>query len=83
MEQKIIKIGNSLGVIIPQKILNKTGLKPGSPVIIEEGKIEGTLIVREKGSSEYSTTSLTPEFQEAVQRVHKKYGEALKELADK
>lgn len=36
MEQTIINIGNSNGVIIPQKILKSAGIKSGDKVIVEE-----------------------------------------------
>lgn len=36
MEQTIITIGNSAGIIIPRKILNSAGVKPGDKVIVEE-----------------------------------------------
>ncbi len=36
MEQTVIKIGNSQGIIIPQKVLASAGIKPGDKVIVEE-----------------------------------------------
>ncbi len=36
MEQTVINIGNSAGIIIPQKILNSAGIKLGDKVIVEE-----------------------------------------------
>lgn len=36
MEQTVINIGNSAGIIIPQKILNTSGIKLGDKVIVEE-----------------------------------------------
>lgn len=36
MEQTVIHIGNSAGIIIPQKILKSAGIKPGDKVLIEE-----------------------------------------------
>lgn len=44
MEQTIITIGNSAGIIIPQKILKSAGIMPGDEVLVEEkaGKISLT-----------------------------------------
>lgn len=36
MEQTVINIGNSAGVIIPQKILKSAGIKLGDKVFVEE-----------------------------------------------
>lgn len=36
MEQTVINIGNSAGIIIPQKILKSAGIKPGDKVMVEE-----------------------------------------------
>lgn len=36
MEQTIITIGNSQGIIIPQKVLGASGIKVGDKVIVEE-----------------------------------------------
>ena len=36
MEQTVINIGNSAGIIIPQKILKASGIKPGDKVIVEK-----------------------------------------------
>ena len=36
MEQTVINIGNSAGIIIPQKILNTSGIKLGDKVLVEE-----------------------------------------------
>lgn len=36
MEQKVIKVGNSLGIIIPQKVLNTVGIKQGDTVIVKD-----------------------------------------------
>ena len=82
MEQKIIQIGNSTGVIIPKALLDEAGLKPGSHVIIEQDPQDGTLTIREKGKAK-KKTSITPEFLDILDKVNKNYGPALKELAQK
>ncbi len=39
METKLIKVGNSKGVIIPSKILKLVGLKEKISITVEENKI--------------------------------------------
>ncbi|OGE32069.1 hypothetical protein A2631_03045 [Candidatus Daviesbacteria bacterium RIFCSPHIGHO2_01_FULL_44_29] len=82
MEQKVIQIGNSTGVIIPKPLLDGVGLKPGSQVVIETDPEDGSLIIREKGKAKKKTT-ISPEFLDMLARVNKNYGPALKELAQK
>lgn len=36
MEQKLIQIGNSAGVIIPQELRREIGVKPGDKVIVQK-----------------------------------------------
>ncbi len=36
MEQKVIQIGNSIGIVIPQLLNRENGLKPGDPVVINK-----------------------------------------------
>lgn len=82
MDQKVIQIGNSTGVIIPKTLLDETGLKPGSQVTIEKDPQDGSLVIREKGKARKKIT-ITPEFLDIIDRVNKQYGSALKELAQK
>lgn len=81
MAQKVIRIGNSTGVIIPKALLEDAGLKPGSQVVIEK-EANGILIVREKGKTR-KKTSITPEFLDIIDKVNRQYGVALKKLAQK
>ncbi len=81
MEQKIIKIGNSTGVIIPKSLLEKVGLQTGSLVAIEKSPTSNTLSVGKPGADKGS--SVTPEFLTRLDKLKQKYGPALKELAEK
>lgn len=36
MEQTVVRIGNSVGIIIPQQIRKSTGIKVGDKVLVEE-----------------------------------------------
>lgn len=69
---KIRKIGNSLGVTIPQEILKKLNVSEGDSVFVTETP-EGIQI-----------TPHDPDFQasmEAFSKTRKKYRNALRELA--
>jgi putative addiction module antidote len=81
MEQKIIQIGNSTGVIIPKALLNQIGLETGQEVIIEQDPSTNTLIIAKKGAK--AKRSITPEFIDILERVNKQYGSVLKELAQR
>ena len=41
MEQKIIQVGNSAGVIIPKPLLDQLNLEAGSQIIIEQEISDG------------------------------------------
>ncbi|OGH18584.1 MAG: hypothetical protein A2868_02360 [Candidatus Levybacteria bacterium RIFCSPHIGHO2_01_FULL_40_15b] len=36
MEQTVVRIGNSVGIIIPQQIRKSTGINAGDKVLVEE-----------------------------------------------
>ncbi len=82
MDQKIIQIGNSTGVILPKILTDKLSLKPGTKVFIEQD-ITGDALIISKKNKNYSYTSITPKFMELLENVNKNYGDALKELANK
>ncbi|MEX2012796.1 MAG: AbrB/MazE/SpoVT family DNA-binding domain-containing protein [Candidatus Levyibacteriota bacterium] len=79
MTQKIIQIGNSTGIILPKELLMKKGLKAGSAVFIEDSNDD--LIIISKTAGNYS--SITPGFVKILEKVNKKYGPALRALAQK
>lgn len=79
MQQKIIQVGNSIGIIIPQT-LAKNSLKPGDVVNIEKDK-SGEAYTFSKGK--ISTSSITPHFFSVLDRVNRQYGKALKEIAER
>lgn len=79
MQQKIIPIGNSVGVIIPKELIDKIGLQVGSEVFIDKDP-HGTSILIHKDKDALKS-SLTPGFLKIVNNIHLKYGNALQELA--
>lgn len=78
MIQKIIKVGNSIGVIIPNEIAKKAGLKVGKKVFVEKDPNGSTVLINEDANV---LSSITPGFLNIVENINKKYGVALKNLA--
>lgn len=79
MAQKIIKIGSSVGITLPQQALEALGVKAGDSINLEVNKdsqniIVTPLVLREGEDAEFSRW--TKNFLE-------KYGDALKDLADR
>ncbi|OGK08528.1 hypothetical protein A2767_05520 [Candidatus Roizmanbacteria bacterium RIFCSPHIGHO2_01_FULL_35_10] len=79
MEQTIIQIGNSYGVIIPKKIMTDTGLKPGNKVFVQKDPNGNTITLSKNGKK--SASSITPDFLRVVEKINKKYEPAFKALA--
>jgi putative addiction module antidote len=80
MAQKIISIGNSVGLIIPKSLLEKADLTSGSEVDVEVSPQGKGLVIIKKGDKR---NSIDPHFLEVLKRINEKYGSALKELANK
>lgn len=80
MLQTVRQIGNSAGILIPAKILNKLGISRGEQVLVELNSSDQ--IVISKADADARTT-LTPEFDTWLKAFNKEYGEALKKLANK
>lgn len=80
MDQKIIQVGNSAGIIIPKALLDQLNLEPGSQVVVQEDLTAGAIIITKKGTK---TTSINSNFLDILEKVNKEYGPALKELAKK
>jgi putative addiction module antidote len=80
MQQKIIQIGNSTGIIFPKEFLDKKGLKSGAQVFIDENT-DDDIIVISKTSGAFS--SISPKFMKTLEKVNKNYGTALRDLAQR
>ena len=79
INQAIVRIGNSVGVILPRSLQANDRLKPGDKVAVDKDKINGDYIVSTKGKVKKS--SITPQFVRMLENVNKRYGKALQELA--
>lgn len=80
MEQTLKQIGNSVGIIIPKSLMKRMGIKKGSSVVIQELENNDSFTVYKKEAAKRS--SITPEFVKIVEGVNKRYGQALKKLAN-
>lgn len=81
MKQKIIKVGNSAAVTIPQEFLKKSGWRIGEKVEVESDSDMGVMVIRDQEST-YNTT-ITPEFKSWLDEISTKYESAIKELAQR
>ena len=73
--QKLTRIGNSVGIILPKQLLDTLNLDIGEELYIEnvQDKID---MEREK------TSAVSPEFLKIAENIGKKYKDAFKELAN-
>ena len=78
MEQKVIKIGNSLGILIPSKVIKKLKLHQGQVLNLELYEREKTLALRIDKNMAYG---VTPEFIGFLKEFSDRYSDALTELA--
>ena len=77
--QKIIKVGNSHGVIIPTEIMDETHLKIGDEVEVEMFPNKFTITIRST-KAPYKTT-ITPEFKQWLDEFVERNKILLKTLA--
>ena len=80
MLQKVIKIGNSLGFIIPKPILNNIKLKAGDKVYTEINEASNALIFSTKPNP---LKGMSPDIVQWTNNFIDKNRQALVELADK
>lgn len=81
MQQKIIQIGNSTGIIIPKSVLDQIGLETGTEVELQKDITNKSLTIVKAGT--HDTSSITNHFLKILEKVNTQYGSALKELAEK
>ncbi len=72
--QKLKKIGNSVGVIIPSQILKKLNIGAGTQVFVEQ--IQDKLLIEKENSK-----NISPEFLKVADSLADRYQDAFKELA--
>jgi len=79
MKQKIIKIGNSQGIIIPKEALDAAGIQQGKEVYITPDPNAGTLIISERLPNE--NYAHNTRLKNSSQKILEQYREAWKNLA--
>lgn len=80
MNQTVIPIGNSYGIIIPKQLMSQVGIKPGSVLTVQKDPNGNTLLLSQNGKIK---SSITPDFLRVLDNVNNQYGEAFKNLARK
>lgn len=75
-KQKIIKIGNSFGIILPKQILDSQGISVGEEMNISSNK--NNIVV---SKDEYPTAS--PDVLRIADQVATEYGDVFEELSKK
>lgn len=80
MNQTVIPIGNSYGIIIPKQLMSQVGIKPGSVLTVQKDPNGNTLLLSQNGKIK---SSITPDFLRALDNINNQYGEAFKDLAQK
>jgi len=77
MEQKVIKVGNSLAVTLPKQFVEESKVQAGQKVFVDaDAKLDTVHI-----STKLASPRLTPEFKTWLESFNSRYKEALKELA--
>ena len=79
-QQKIIQIGNSIGMTFPKSFTQRSSLSAGQTVTVTESPDGTVLTISTHGAT---PSSVTPRFLTLLEKVNKQYGEALQKLASK
>jgi len=78
MIYKLVKIGNSVGVTIPKKLLKIMKLKQGEEVFMEPNLETRTIVIK---PIEVAEDQVNAKVIEGMKKFTKKYPKALKNLA--
>ncbi len=73
-KQKLTKIGNSVGIIIPKQLLESLGLNVGNEIYLVQVQDE---VVLDKNEA----ASVSPEFLKVAESIGDRYSKAFEELA--
>ncbi len=80
MEQTVIKVGNSLGIIIPSHIIKSLNLKAGQKLYLDLYEREKTLTLK---VNKNKAKGITPEFINFLDEFQREHSYALSKLAEK
>ncbi len=80
MQQKIIKVGNSLALTIPSSFVKERKLKPGQKVFIHIDADRDMIFIRSK---KRGVSGITPEFKKWLDMFIDSHAYTLRQLANK
>lgn len=80
-KQKLIKIGNSVGLTIPKTLRDSMNLSIGSEVYLRESEKVNEILISLEDKNE-TQSEVDKDFYNLVKTINKKYSKALKELAN-
>lgn len=80
MQQKVIKVGNSLAITLPSSFVKERKLKAGQKVYVDSNPEADLVQLR---TSDKNIPAITPEFYDWLKKFNAKYKDALTELAKK
>lgn len=75
-----MQVGNSLAITLPKHFVKARKLKAGQKVFVDADPSVDILQVRTNGKI---SSTLTPEFKQWLDKITKKYGDTIRELAKK
>ncbi len=78
MEQKVIKVGNSFGILLPKYIVKRLGIKLGQKLYVDVYEHEKSVVLR---INKNLANGITPEFIKYLEEFSNRYAPALRELA--
>jgi hypothetical protein len=79
---KVIKIGNSRGVIFPKDVLDELNISAGGTLLLHK-RAYGRGYTLQNSPEPEAESSITEEFLHVLKKVNTQYGSALKKLAEK
>lgn len=82
MNQTVIKIGNSLGIIIPQRLREENGIAAGDTIALHQAQNKGDILLS-KVKKTIKPSKLTTRFAQMVDEFMTEHEDVLQELAKK
>ena len=80
MQQKIIKVGNSLAITIPSSFVKERKIKAGQKMFVHVDSDRDMIFIR---STKRGISGITPEFKLWLEKFINSYAHTLKELANR
>lgn len=81
MKQQVVRVGNSVGVIIPKALKEQMGLEAGTTVVVEPA-FGGRAILISKQESDFGVSFDNQKLAALIEKVNRLYSTAFKELAN-